>query len=348
MTRYRFVFLLLSGFIPIAARAQNCSSILFLTQNDINNPCIVDYKGGTQLLAGTGGCDGWAFGMPTGTGYIVIGPIPTATKFSFDYYVYNNGQLRLEYGPAPSGPWTNIETFGPGKDQCLSHVTPVAIPAGNYFKMSQPPGTGNPGGPLKFFIRNITPIDLLPVELTSFQAARVGSRVKLTWKTASEVNNFGFEIERMQDGKSWARIGFVEGHGTSDVPRSYVWTDVNPVSSTGDIKYRLRQVDRDGTFEYSPVVSVSTGAASFGFRSAYPNPFNPSTTLSFVVDRDSYVTLKIFDQSGREVETLASGEQMPAGSYSRVFSSRSIPSGEFTAWLFTENQSSLQKLYLVK
>jgi hypothetical protein len=231
-------------------------------------------------------------------------------------------------------------------------MTSSQIPGGNdpfgvVVRISQGNGSGGPGGPYKFFLREISTNNPVPVELVSFNAGRVGSNVKLTWKTATEQNNYGFEIERSTGGE-WMNIGFVPGHGSSNTPQTYVYMD-RPNTSSGDVQYRLRQIDRDGNATYSPIASVSMGAIKgFGLRSAFPNPFNPTTTLSFTLTQDASVTMKIFNESGQEVKTLMSGEYLTAGSYSRILQAGTLPSGTYTAWLFTENESSIMQISLSK
>ena len=98
----------------------------------------------------------------------------------------------------------------------------------------------------------ITPV---PVELTKFAAYADGDKVILNWSTATEIDNYGFDIERSIDYKEWQKIGFVEGHGNSNSPKQYSFTDKNPFGG-GKFQYRLKQIDTDGKFEYSNVVEL--------------------------------------------------------------------------------------------
>jgi hypothetical protein len=115
----------------------------------------------------------------------------------------------------------------------------------------------------------------LPVELTAFQAAKAGAAVDLSWSTASEKNNAGFEVERSANGKAFARLARIEGGGTSQTPRSYRYRDDAPLS--GVSYYRLRQVDADGTAHYSPVQTVTRTAPAAIV--AYPNPTAGQATI---------------------------------------------------------------------
>ncbi|OGU70036.1 MAG: hypothetical protein A2W30_04910, partial [Ignavibacteria bacterium RBG_16_36_9] len=175
----------------------------------------------------------------------------------------------------------------------------------------------------------------LPVELTSFIAYVVGNSVKLKWQTATEVNNYGFEIERncSKDKEMWETIGFVEGHGNSNSPKSYSFTDKNPIGGS-KFKYRLKQIDTDGKFEYSKVIEVDLGSPmNYELSQNYPNPFNPTTIIKCEIPELSFVTIKVYDVLGNEIATLVN-EEKPAGEYEVEFNSnsdggRNLPSGVY-------------------
>ncbi|MDH7514701.1 MAG: hypothetical protein QHI48_02330 [Bacteroidota bacterium] len=101
----------------------------------------------------------------------------------------------------------------------------------------------------------------LPVELVSFMARKDGNRVLLSWRTATESNNYGFEIERSIDRRAWTAIAFVEGYGVSNSPKGYRYIDETAWSGETVHSYRLRQIDRTGTSTLSPVVEVVSDAA---------------------------------------------------------------------------------------
>ncbi len=190
---------------------------------------------------------------------------------------------------------------------------------------------------------------VLPVELTSFNAYLKAQSVELRWKTATETNNYGFAIERSVDGTEWTEISFVAGAGNSSTPRSYHFSDVRVPQSAGTISYRLRQIDRDGSTEYSPVVMVAVANASrIGITDAFPNPFNPSTTVSYTVGNEGPVRLELMDVTGRSVQTVVSEQHMPAGSHSVMLNAAQLPSGRYFLVLSSSDQRSVHPVILMK
>lgn len=148
----------------------------------------------------------------------------------------------------------------------------------------------------------------LPVELVSFSANVDNGRVMLSWVTASETNNFGFDIERSEDEIEFQKVGFVEGKGTTILPQQYVFVDEK--LAPGTYYYRLKQVDLDGVFEYTNVINITlTPPKEFALAQNYPNPFNPETTIKYDLPVSSHVVLKIFNILGEEVKTLVDAEQ---------------------------------------
>lgn len=194
--------------------------------------------------------------------------------------------------------------------------------------------------------------DPLPVELTSFSARYIDRSVRLNWNTATELNNYGFSIERSQDNETWEEVGFVEGYGTSLSPKSYTHTDMltDDLAKVPQLAYRLRQIDRDGTTDYSNIVFVKTGTLPAGVEmyAAYPNPFNPSTTLSFTIQDPATVNLKVYNTFGQEVATLLSSSAMDAGLHTVSFNGEQLPSGVYMAVLEANGTLQQQKFVLNK
>ena len=167
----------------------------------------------------------------------------------------------------------------------------------------------------------------LPVELASFDGALVDDRVVLNWTTASQTNNAGWRVLRSVDGETYAQVGdFVKGAGTSDALQSYVFQD-GELPSAEKVFYVLEQIDLDGTVRRSDRVEMLLGArflvpppTQFAVG-AYPNPFNPSTTLTYDLPSDEMVSIVIYDALGQVVRTLVS-TQRSAGRYTVQWDAR--------------------------
>jgi hypothetical protein len=227
--------------------------------------------------------------------------------------------------------WTNWPTPDSTKSPCID--------AGDPLSPLDPDGTITDMGVFSFD-------QGVPVELVSFSAELSMDIVFLHWITATEKNNSGFEIERMQDNSGWEKIGFVEGHGTTTEPNEYSFTDKN--ISTGMYFYRLKQIDYDGSFEYSLEVKVEVGTPlEFSLEQNYPNPFNPNTKIKYSVPHSSNVTIKVFDILGNEIETLVN-EEKPVGRYEINFNASSLPSGVYFYQLRAGNFVGTKKMILLK
>ena len=168
----------------------------------------------------------------------------------------------------------------------------------------------------------------LPVELESFTATVLSNSVELQWRTASELNNKGFDIERSTESGSWHKIGYAKGNGSSNVPINYTYKD--KVLQPGIYEYRLKQIDFNGEFNYYKLGNeVSVGNPnSFLLMQNYPNPFNPVTTIRYELHQSANVSLNIFDMTGREVMTLVDQFE-EAGFYKIDFNGGNLSSGAY-------------------
>jgi hypothetical protein len=195
----------------------------------------------------------------------------------------------------------------------------------------------------------------LPVELTSFTVTTGRNAATLKWKTATEVNNYGFDVERsaaaagkVQNSASavWVKVGFVEGHGTINTAQSYNFVDN---SAAGSVVYRIKQIDRDGKFKYSQEVNATVSAPHvYELSQNYPNPFNPSTTISFTVPADGRAVLKVYNIVGQEIGVLFDG-QAEAGKYNQVqFNASGLASGVYFSRLEYDGKVQLKKMQLLK
>ena len=194
--------------------------------------------------------------------------------------------------------------------------------------------------------------NVVPVELTSFTGAFVGNDVQLKWATATELNNRGFEIQRSINGSDFATIAFVEGFGTTTEQKQYSFTDRN-VTARVNHAYRLKQIDFDGTFDFSQVVNLGyTLPVEFALEQNYPNPFNPTTNIIYSVPVKSNVTLDVYNLIGQKVVTLFEGE-VEAGKHSSQFNASSMSSGMYFFKLTAVGEngsqfSSSKKMTLLK
>jgi len=189
-------------------------------------------------------------------------------------------------------------------------------------------------------------ISQVPVELTSFTVSASEGDIHLTWSTATETNNSGFEIIRSaNEDDKWTKISFVIGHGTTTEPHTYSYVDENIY---GNLRYKLKQIDYDGNFQFSNIVEINSLASlSFDLKQNYPNPVNPSTTINWQLPVGSRQTLIIYDVLGNEVTTLVDGYK-PAGSYQIEFDASSLPSGIYFYKLQSDNYVKTKKMILMK
>ena len=188
--------------------------------------------------------------------------------------------------------------------------------------------------------------DNVPVELNSFTGKISGAYVELSWKTATETNNKGFEIQRSIDRQSWVTIGFSTGYGTTTKLHSYLYSDKNPLN--GSSYYRLIQQDFDGTQKiYDPIEITFDAPARFSLEQNYPNPFNPSTTIEYNIGNDAPVTLTIYNSLGQKIKTLVN-EFKSAGHYEVNFDASKISSGVYIARIESGGYTKMIKMSLLK
>lgn len=207
---------------------------------------------------------------------------------------------------------------------------------------------------------NIVETAALPVELTTFNASVTDNNILLKWETATEVNNYGFEIERKlqelsintQDVKqNWNTIGFVEGHGNSNSPKEYSFADDE--LETGNYSYRLKQIDIDGGFEYSKIIEVNFNEeipSEITLMQNYPNPFNPNTTIKYQIAKQvisENVILIVYNTQGEEVVKLINKVQQP-GNYQVNFDGSQLSSGMYFYKLQIGNFVKVKKMLLLK
>jgi hypothetical protein len=188
----------------------------------------------------------------------------------------------------------------------------------------------------------------LPVELVEFRANAIGVDVELTWRTASETNSYGFEIQRKQTNSEFQKIGFVPGHGSTQQAQSYRYVDSK--LALGTYYYRLKQIDTDGSFTFSAVVEAIASIApeTFELRQNHPNPFNPVTMIEFVLGRTQPARLAVYNVLGHEVAILFNGQVEAGKSYRLEFDGAKYASGIYFYRLQSGERTQIRKMLLSK
>ncbi|GBD90809.1 hypothetical protein BMS3Abin04_01528 [bacterium BMS3Abin04] len=193
----------------------------------------------------------------------------------------------------------------------------------------------------------------LPVELTGFNAKLVaGNSAKLDWQTATEVNNYGFEVERSNvknqtsNEMEWEKIGFVEGAGNSNSPKIYSFVDNNLLGGSR-FAYRLKQIDVDGSYTYSGEVEINVVPTKYELYQNYPNPFNPTTIIRFTLKKPEKVNIKIFNSLGQEIETLVN-KNFSAGTHEINFNPDYLSSGIYIYRLQAGKFKEVRKMILLR
>lgn len=202
-----------------------------------------------------------------------------------------------------------------------------------------------------------SPVTIIPVELTSFTYELLKKAVKLSWSTASEKNNRGFEIERLVHNQqssinNWESLGFIEGKGTTLNPQYYSFIDDQV--QNGKYIYRLKQIDFDGSISYSGEIEVEVYLAPNEFKllQNYPNPFNPSTKISYSVPCEGArcivpVQLKVYDVLGNEIAKLVN-EYKSAGFYEVEFDASKLTTGIYYYQLQVGEFTDTKKMVLLR
>jgi len=241
--------------------------------------------------------------------------------YVFDYFnkiADENGYMPLQYAIASNDPHPNAAATELIAPQFVHEIFDAAI----YYEST------------------------IPVELLSFSASIIPIGVELYWSTATELNNDGFEIQRITDSGDFIPIGFVKGQGTSTQKKDYNFIDKNTTS--GRYIYRLKQIDFNGNYKYSNQLEVDFSAiTTYSLEQNYPNPFNPSTEINFTLANSGNITLKVYDSLGLEVAILVDG-YLKAGKHSVMFNAKNFTSGVYYYRIKSDNFTSTRKMIVIK
>jgi hypothetical protein len=189
-------------------------------------------------------------------------------------------------------------------------------------------------------------IAVVPVELYSFTAQAQNQKIILKWTTATELNNNGFEIQRRVAESEFATIGFVRGEGTTTNQTEYSYIDKD--LTDGKYYYRLKQIDFNGTYEYSSVVEVDVRSLDYyTLEQNYPNPFNPATTIGYVLKEIINTKLILFNAIGEEIAVLVN-EVQEKGFHKVDFNASDLASGIYFYCLQAGDFIETKKMILLK
>jgi len=187
----------------------------------------------------------------------------------------------------------------------------------------------------------------IPVELVSFNANQTDKKVLLNWQTATETNNSHFEVERKFKNQEWVKLGVISGSGTITEYKDYFYEDdFSSLPYNGVVLYRLKQVDFNGTFEYSNVIATDVQfiPTEISISQNYPNPFNPTTTIKYWLNVEANARIKIYNSLGQEIEELLNSIQN-SGNYSVIWNAENYASGIYfySFEVIDKNNSLLHK-----
>lgn len=309
------------------------------------------------------------------SGLQLLNNIYTNDSLGWSLSLWNNTAIQSDFNVYYNGVGTDIIRYNgipytltgfqnaSGEDQSSWNYPPVfndsndlhlhSSMAGNYLLIGTPlpdvthdidGQVRNPLYPFRGADELETP---LPVELVSFTSTVSESDVTLSWTTSSEFNNFGFQIERTSGTTHWNTIAFVEGNGNSNSPLNYSYTDHD--LNAGNYNYRLKQIDINGNFTYHNLSNeVVIGIPSqYKLSQNYPNPFNPETMISYDLQSEQFMSLKVYDMTGKEVADLVNKIQ-PAGSYRIKFNAGNISSGVYYMRMEAGDFRDVKKMVVIR
>jgi hypothetical protein len=278
---------------------------------------------------------------------------PIMDEAGYDLIVYEGDSSPEGYncyaGETIDGPW---QLLGAGNGTTQFDLASSGLAEAQYIKI-QDDGDGIANAPnAGFDLDAIETLSIIPVELISFTAENIMNEVILKWQTITETNNMGFEIERskvkseMLNENDWDKVGFVEGNGTITEITRYSFTD--KIENPGAYLYRLKQIDFDGTFNYSPEIEVDVnGPTEFSLFQNYPNPFNPSTNIKFALPEKANLIIAVYNSLGEKVANVFNSE-IEEGYHQIEFDASSLPSGVYFYRFESEQFVSVKKMLLIK
>lgn len=270
---------------------------------------------------------------------IILGPehIPIYTTGN----TYNEDSLK--------GGWWNLYNYSANASIEWQNDSMISVSAGNtggFFKICYKVLV-LPDSVYYICCKFIYVDDPTPIEMINFNSVTSGANVTLNWSTSNEINNSGFKIIRSTADQTWTEVGFVNGSGNSTEPKNYSFIDRN--LNSGIYNYRLKQIDFNGNYEFFDLSEeVVIGVPDkFSLHQNYPNPFNPFTKIRYDLPVSGNTSLKIYDNTGREIKTLVSGFK-EAGYYTAEFNGSGFASGVYYYKIESGNFIATKKMVLLK
>jgi hypothetical protein len=274
--------------------------------------------------------------------------IGTTELYYYDNSAGGSGDGKDDTGDGESWGDTGILITGTALEGRFSSPYVTHFLPGNLAASTGPAIVANTVTPLRLSSES----GVVPVELAAVEIKVIRNNAQLGWTTASESNNFGFEIHRRtNDESTWQPVRFLPGNGTVNLPRTYAWTDAN--LKPGTYFYRLKQIDFDGTYEFYSVGEVIISApGTYSLAQNYPNPFNPVTKINYEIPDNTHVTLSIYNLIGERVITLVDKTQA-SGFYSVTWNGKNdrnqmLPSGIYLYKLNTNDYTATKQMVFIK
>jgi hypothetical protein len=276
---------------------------------------------------------------------------PPASYSTTQDYRSSDGRIRFVYAYSSGtrgkvlGTYTRVVTIS------IEYITAASTGTISWFSGLPSYSVADGGNNIITGTRLTIPSELsaipLPVEITSFTSKLLSDKVQLNWVTKTEVNNYGFNVERRVNEGEWKKIGFVEGNGTTTESKEYSYSDKDIYTGGNKFQYRLKQIDNDGSFEYTDVIEVEIVPAQFELFQNYPNPFNPSTTIRFSLPEQTQLKIKIYNMLGELVDTLVDGT-FDAGYHKVAFDASNLSSGAYIYRIESPAFVQVKKMVLIK
>jgi V8-like Glu-specific endopeptidase len=285
----------------------------------------------------------------------VVIPLPAnqlmtySFNYYFDWYANPSGTITVavtyDGGATSTALYSQVDATGNVGPAVMTgnFTTPAAGSANTQIEITF---NGNSFNNDNIYWDNMCLEYVIPVELSAFVATPKGVDVELNWTTATETNNKGFEVERMNSSGAFEMMGFVPGFGTSAEPKVYSFVDSKV--GTGNFSYRLKQIDYDGSFKYSDIIDVEVAVPStFSLEQNYPNPFNPSTTIRFSIPIETEVRLNVYNTLGQEVAEILN-TRLKEGYHEVDFEAGALTSGIYFYRLEADKFIDVKKMIIIK